>query len=141
MTSIFSIPLSLFSTVVKSIAITSNGRSARNVPISGFACAASFNPHRLHDLQWSYDSAFPRRSMSTSSRWRKESLLRLYSLGPKARLERRPPHSRGFSVVRTPTSSGLRTPTNQPHLKCGSCIATSHKQEKCNGLRRVSHVT
>ena len=28
--------------------------------------------------------------------------------------------------------------TNQPHLRCGSCIATSHKQEKCSGLRRVS---
>ena len=102
--------------------------------------------------------------MSTSSRWRKESLLRLYSLGPKARLERRPPTLTGVFlwsghlpalVVRMllmkagdvevnpgpglfckPCGRTLRT--NQPHLRCGSCIATSHKQEKCSGLRRVS---
>ena len=33
---------------------------------------------------------------------------------------------------------GSTLSTNQPHLKCGSCIATFHKQEKCSGLRRVS---
>ena len=57
--------------------------------------------------------------MSTSSRWRKESLLRLYSLGPKARLERRPPHYGGFSVVRTPTSSGGPDAIDES-WRCGS---------------------
>ena len=121
-------------------------------------------PHTVPSRRWSYDFAFPRRSMSTSSRWRKEPLLRLYSLGPKARLERRPPTLTGVFlwsghlptlVVRMllmragdvevnpgpglfckPCGRMLRT--NQPHLRCGSCIATSHKQDKCSGLRRVS---
>ena len=34
---------------------------------------------------WSYDSVFSWRFRSTSSRWQKESVRRIYSLGPEAR--------------------------------------------------------